>query len=83
MYIALGDDEHRFVQKVNPACANGHWEHGCNSNPVATLPHATVVLYATIYFFTEVKIQFCMEFHYIFQKKFMKTLALKISKYKV
>ena len=48
MYILLSDDEHRFVQKVHPARANGHWENGRNSNPVAMLPHATVVLYATI-----------------------------------
>ena len=43
MYVPLRDDEHIFVQKVHPPCANGHWEHGCNSNPVATLPHAAVV----------------------------------------
>ena len=48
MYIPLSDDEHRFVQKVHPTRANGHWECGRNSNPVATLPHAAVVLYATI-----------------------------------
>ena len=48
MYIPLSDDEHRFVQKVQPTRANGHWERGCNSNPVATLPHAAVLLYATI-----------------------------------
>ena len=48
MYIPLSDDEHRFVQKVHPVHANGHWECPCNSNPVATLPHASVVLYATI-----------------------------------
>ena len=48
MHIPLSDDEHRFVQKVHPAHANGHWEQGCNSNPVATLPHVAVVLYATI-----------------------------------
>ena len=46
--ILLNDDEHRFVQKVHPARANGHWECGRISNPVATLPHAAVVLYATI-----------------------------------
>ena len=46
--IPLSDDEHRFVQKVHPARANGHWEHRHTSNPVATLPHAAVVLYATI-----------------------------------
>ena len=43
MYIPLSDDKHQFVQKVHSACANGHWEHGSNSNPVATLPHAAVV----------------------------------------
>ena len=48
MYIPLSDDEHQFVQKVHPTCANGHWECGRNSNPVATLAHAAVVLYATI-----------------------------------
>ena len=48
MYIPLSDDEHRFVQKVHSGHANGHWERGHNSNPVATLPHAAVVLYATI-----------------------------------
>ena len=48
VYIPLSNDEHRFVQKVHPAHANGHWERGHNSNPVATLPHATVVLYAAI-----------------------------------
>ena len=46
--IPLSDDEHRFLQKVHPARANGHWECGHNCNPVATLPHAAVVLYATI-----------------------------------
>ena len=48
MCIPLRDDEHRFLQKVHLACANGHWEHGPNSNPGAMLPHAAVVLYATI-----------------------------------
>ena len=43
MYIPLGDDELRFVQKVHPTRANGHWECGRNSNTVATLPHAAVV----------------------------------------
>ena len=47
MYILLSD-EHRFVQKVHRARANGHWECGRNSNPVATLPHTAVVLYAII-----------------------------------
>ena len=50
MYIPLSDDKHRFVQKIHSTRANGHWEHGRNSNPVATLPHAAVVLYATIKF---------------------------------
>ena len=40
MYVLLSDDEHRFVQTVHPARANGHWVCGHNSNPVATLPHA-------------------------------------------
>ena len=48
MYLPLSDDEDQFVQKVHPAHANGHWEHKRNSNPAATLPHAAVVLYATI-----------------------------------
>ena len=48
MYIPLSEDEHRFVKKVHPTRANGHWERGHNSNPVASLPHAAVVLYATI-----------------------------------
>ena len=48
MYILLSNDEHRFVQKVHPTYANGHWECGCKSNPIAMLPHAAVVLYATI-----------------------------------
>ena len=47
MYKPLSD-KHQFVQKVHSARANSHWEHGHNSNPVATLPHAAVVLYATI-----------------------------------
>ena len=47
MYIPLSDDEHRFVQKIHPAHANGHWERGRNSSPVAMLPHP-VVLYAAI-----------------------------------
>ena len=51
MYIPLSDEELRFVQNVHPAHANGHWECGCNSSPVATLPHAAVVLYATIYLY--------------------------------
>ena len=48
MYVPLSDDEHRFVQKVHSARANGHWERQRNSNPVATLLHDAVVLYATI-----------------------------------
>ena len=48
MYIPLSDDKHRFVQKIHSTHANGHWEHRRNSNPVATLTHAAVVLYATI-----------------------------------
>ena len=48
MYIRLIDDEHRFVQKVHSARANDHWERRRNSNPVAMLPYAAVVLYATI-----------------------------------
>ena len=46
--IPLSDDKHQFVQKVHPACPNGHWERGRNSNSVATLPHAAFVSYATI-----------------------------------
>ena len=48
MCVPLSDDEHRFVQKVHLTRANGHLECGRNSNLVATLPHAAVVLYATI-----------------------------------
>ena len=48
MYVPLSDDEHRFVQKVHLAHANGDLERGLNSNPVASLPHAAVVFYATI-----------------------------------
>ena len=48
MYIPLGGDEHRFVQNVHPAPANGHLERRHNSNPVAMLPHAAVVLNTTI-----------------------------------
>ena len=48
MYVPLSDDKHRFVQKVHLARANGYWERKRNSNPVATLPHVAVVLYATI-----------------------------------
>ena len=43
MYKLLSDDKHQFVQKVHSACANCHLECRCNSNPVATLPHAAVV----------------------------------------
>ena len=48
MYIPLSNDEHRFVLKVHPTHENGHWECGRNSNSVAALPHAAVVLYTTI-----------------------------------
>ena len=48
MYIPLSDDKHRFVQKVHSTHANGLWKPGRNSKQVATLPHAAVVLYATI-----------------------------------
>ena len=47
MYILLTDDQHRFVQKVHSTRANGHWERGRNSNPVATLPYAAVVYVPT------------------------------------
>ena len=46
MYILLSDDEHQMVRD-NSKKRTG--QHGCNSNPVATLPHAAVVFrYATI-----------------------------------
>ena len=48
IYIPLCDNEHRFVQNIHSTHANSHWEHGHNSNTVAMLPHAAVVLYATI-----------------------------------
>ena len=62
IYIPLSDDEHRFVQKVHPAHANGHWKRGCNSNPVATLPHAAVVLYTTIQFYISIVKDYELEF---------------------
>ena len=54
MYVPLSDDEYRFVQKVHSARANGHWEHGRNSNPVASLPHAAVVCnHLNLFYVTE------------------------------
>ena len=40
MYIPLSDDKHQMVRDISKKCTG---QHGCNSNPVATLPHATVV----------------------------------------
>ena len=40
MYIPLSDDKHQMVQDSSKRCTG---QHGRNSNPVATLPHDTVV----------------------------------------
>ena len=40
MYIPLSDDKHQMVRDSSKKCTG---QHRCNSNPVATLPHATVV----------------------------------------
>ena len=40
MYIPLSDDKHQMVRDSLKECTG---KCGCNSNPVATLPHATVV----------------------------------------
>ena len=40
MYIPLSDDKHQMVRDSSKKCT-GQCKH--NSNPVATLPHATVV----------------------------------------
>ena len=40
MYIPLSDDKHQMVQDSSKKCTG---QRGCNSNPVATLPHAAVV----------------------------------------
>ena len=40
MYILLSDDKHQMVQDSSEKCTS---QCGCNSNPVATLPHAAVV----------------------------------------
>ena len=45
MYIPLSDDKHQMVRDSSKKCAG---QRGRNSNPVAKLPHAAVVLYATI-----------------------------------
>ena len=39
MYIPLSDDEHRFVQKVHTARANGHCLCGWNNNPLLLRYH--------------------------------------------
>ena len=44
--IPLSDDKHQMVRE-NSKKRTGQRRR--NSNPVATLPHAAVVLYATIY----------------------------------
>ena len=40
MYIPLSDDKHQMVKDSSKKCTG---QCGCNSNPVAMLPHATVV----------------------------------------
>ena len=40
MYIPLSDDKHQMVRDSSKKCTG---QHGRNSNPVAMLPHATVV----------------------------------------
>ena len=38
--LRLNDDKHQRVRDSSKKCTG---QRGCNSNPVATLPHATVV----------------------------------------
>ena len=40
MYILLSDDKHQMVRDSSKKCTG---QHGHNSSPVATLPHAAVV----------------------------------------
>ena len=40
MYIPLSDDKHQMVRNSSKICTG---QRGCNSNPVAMLPHAAVV----------------------------------------
>ena len=40
MYILLSDDKHQMVRDSSKKHTG---QCGCNSNPVATLPHAAVV----------------------------------------
>ena len=40
MYIPLSDDKHQMVRDSSKKCTG---QCRCNSNPVATLPHAAVV----------------------------------------
>ena len=42
MYIPLRDDKHQMVRESSKKCTG---QTGCNSNPVAMLPHATVVFH--------------------------------------
>ena len=42
MYIPLSDEKHQMVQDSSKKCTG---QHRCNSNPVVTLPHATVVFH--------------------------------------
>ena len=42
MYIPLSDDKHQMVRDSSKKCTG---QHRCNSNPVATLPHAAVVFH--------------------------------------
>ena len=40
MFLPLSDDKHQMVRDSLKKCTG---QCGCNSNPVATLPHAAVV----------------------------------------
>ena len=42
MYIPLSDDKHQMVRDSSKKCTG---QRGCNSNPVAMLPHAAVVFH--------------------------------------
>ena len=42
MYILLSDDKHQMVRDSSKKCTG---QRGCNSNPVAMLPHAAVVFH--------------------------------------
>ena len=42
MYIPLSDDKHQMVRDSSKKHTG---QHGCNSNPVASLAHAAVVFH--------------------------------------